>query len=90
MGANDKEAASYSVPAIGEVFGGVVDQVRKVYESELNRGAAAGLMNAVDIELNFKSAMLSQKGWVVFGKDTKEASMEIRLATRLIPTDPNT
>lgn len=43
------------------------------------------LVNAVDIELTFKSVTINEKGWVLFGRDTDQSQMEIRLATRLTP-----
>jgi hypothetical protein len=83
------EPATYNAAAIGEVFKSVVGEIRKSYEFEMQRAYAAGspavLMNAVDIELSFKSVMLTQQGWVLFGKNTKESTMEIKLATRITP-----
>jgi len=83
------EPATYNAAAVGEVLKSVVGEIRKAYEFEMQRAYTAAspavLMNAVDIELNFKSVMLTQQGWVLFGKDTKESTMEIRLATRITP-----
>lgn len=46
---------------------------------------SGALVSAVDIELNFKSVTISEKGWVLFGKDTDQSQMEIKLATRITP-----
>jgi len=84
----DKEPAIYSAASIGDVFQSVVNEVRETYELEMRRtGDSHGsvLINAVDIELNFKSIVLSEKGWVLFGKDSTQSQMEIRIATRITP-----
>jgi hypothetical protein len=73
-------AAKYAAPDIGKVFESVIQQVGQAY------AARSGMdLQAVDIELNFKSISISEDGWVLFGKDTKESHMEIRLAARLTP-----
>lgn len=65
------EPATYNAAAVGEVFKSVVEEIRKTYEFEMlrahNAGSPAVLLNAVDIELNFKSVALTQEGWVLFG-----------------------
>jgi hypothetical protein len=69
----------------------VVKEVNEAHE-ELRRrtnipDTALAQLGAVDVELNFKSLTLNEKGWVLFGKDTKESQLEIRLATRILPPE---
>ena len=41
---------------------------------------------AVDVELNFKSVTIDQKGIPLFTKTTTQSQMEIKIATRLTPS----
>jgi hypothetical protein len=77
-----KAAAKYDAPKIGDAFESVIQQVRQAYSTSDKSGMS---IQAVDIELNFKSVAIAEDGWVLFGKDTKESHMEIRLATRITP-----
>lgn len=63
---------------IGKVFNSIITDV-KTGMKESNHE------NAVDIELNFQSVALSQKGIPLFTKNSKESQMQIRLATRVLP-----
>jgi hypothetical protein len=80
-----KDAAKYDAPEIGKVFESVVSQVSQAYLAATDSRVG---IQAVDIELNFKSVNIAEDGWVLFGKDTKESHMEIRLATRIPPETP--
>lgn len=77
--------AKYDAPPIGKVFESVIRQVREAYSTSDESGMS---IQAVDIELNFKSVAIDEKGWALFGKDTKQSQMEIRLATRITPGGP--
>jgi hypothetical protein len=57
------------------------------YPSELCQVSQipSALVNAVDIELNFKSITISEKGLALFGKDSAQSHLEVRLATRITP-----
>lgn len=84
------EPAVYSAAAIGAVLESVINEIQKVYKHDISskssdQNQTTTLMSAVDIELNFKSVTLAEKGLAIFGKDTKESVMEIRLATRVTP-----
>jgi hypothetical protein len=75
-------AANYDAPEIGKVFESVIQQVSQAYcAADQSRMS----IQAVDIELNFKSVAIAENGWALFGKDTKESHMEIKLATRITP-----
>jgi len=86
----DKKPATLNTGTIGEVFESVIDEIRKAYAHDISRsydeGSSVALMNAVDIELNFKSLTIEKKRkWLVITRNTKESTMEIRLATRITP-----
>jgi hypothetical protein len=76
-------AAKYDAPEIGKVFESVVQQISQAYSASDQSKMS---IQAVDIELNFKSVAIAENGWVLFGKDTKESHMEIKLATRITPS----
>jgi len=83
--------ATLEAPSIGDVLQQVVEEVNKAHaaldgKTEVG-GTAQPRLGAVDVELNFKSVTLNEQGWILFGKDTQESQLEIRLATRILPPE---
>jgi len=74
--------------AVGEALKNVVKEVEHAYKSEMkgDEKSPSVLMNAVDIEMNFKNVTVSSSGKLSLSKtNTESSTMEIRLATRFIP-----
>lgn len=66
---------------VGELFARVVMDVR--------RSMPPGVTGAIDVQLEFSSLKVSEKGFAVVWMDkaTNESSMSIKLATRIQPDD---
>ena len=78
MGDKSKAPVATKEHQIGKVFGSIVNDVKNgMVESKHE--------NAVDVELNFQSVALSQKGIPLFTKSSNQSQMQIRLATRVLP-----
>jgi len=74
--------------AVGEALKNVVKEVEHAYKSEMkgDEKSPSVLMNAVDIEMNFKNVTVSSSGKLSLSKtNTESSTMEIRLATRFLP-----
>lgn len=65
--------------AVGEVFRSVVIDVRSSMISSKHEAA-------VDIELNFNHVTISEKGVPLFTKKKEQNAMNIKLATRILPS----
>ena len=78
MGDKSKAPALKKERQIGKVFNSIITDVKTGMAESKHE-------NAVDIELNFESVALSQKGIPLFTKDSKQSQMKIRLATRILP-----
>lgn len=74
-----KLATTETNPAITNVFKSVVSEVQAGINSNKQK-------SAVDIELNFTQVTISSKGIPLFTKKKTETAMNIRLATRVLPT----
>lgn len=66
---------------IARVFSTLVSQIQ-------DQATAVNHAAAIDVELNFKSANMTEKGWIIFGKDSQQTGLEIRLATQILPRAP--
>jgi len=78
MGDKSKAPVATKEHQIGKVFGSIVNDVK-------NGMVASKHESAVDIELNFESVALSEKGIPLFSKSSNQSQMQIRLATRVLP-----
>ena len=78
MGDKSKAPVATKEHQIGKVFDSIINDVKNgMVESKHE--------SAVDIELNFQSVALSQKGIPLFSKNSKQSQMQIRLATQVLP-----
>lgn len=74
-----KQAVTEKHPAVGTVFRSVVTDVRESMNQSQHQ-------SAVDIELNFNQVTISQKGIPLFTKKKEQNAMNIKLATRILPS----
>ncbi len=81
---------SLEAPSIGDVLRSVLEQIAAAHtamRAKPEQSKPTTQLGTVDLELNFKSVAVSEGGWLLFGKDSKESQLEIRLATRVEPPD---
>ena len=78
MADDSKAPVSTKEHQIGKIFGTIIEDVK-------NGMAESKHENAVDVELNFQSVALSEKGVPLFSKSSSQSQMQIRLATRVLP-----
>ena len=70
--------ASRRADAIATVFHTMVTEVTEVTRR-------LGHKSAVDLEINFRSLKVSERGFLIFSRETKESTLKLRLATQVLP-----
>jgi len=75
----DKSAVSLTEIPIAKTFAAIVDEI----QSKVN---ASDMKSAVDLELTFNQVSLDSKGVPLFTRHKEQSQMQIKLATRIIPS----
>jgi hypothetical protein len=90
LSATSKDPTTLPAPTVGEVLECIVQQIATAHNNLQQRrikGDVSALLSAVDVEVTLRNITTSENGWVLFGKDSQESQMEIKLATRILPPD---